>query len=154
MSGRQLIHASAVAIATDLGFRAVLLRGPSGSGKSDLAVRLIDAGARLVADDQSEVLRRGDALIVRAAANIAGLIEVRGLGLVRVEVLAEAPVVLIADLAASEKIERLPERRHETLCGISLPLLEIAPFEPSAAAKLRLALHAFTGAGLPAMIGK
>ena len=154
MSERLLIHASAVAIATGSGFRAVLLRGPSGSGKTDLAVRLIDAGARLVADDQSELLRRGDALIVRAPASIAGLIEVRGLGIVRVEALAEAPVALVADLAAPAKIERLPERRYQTLCGISLPLIEIAPFEPSAAAKLRLALRAFTGAGLPAMIGK
>ena len=60
-----LVHATAVAIDG----QAVLLRGPSGSGKSDLALRLIDAGARLVADDQSELSRRGDVMIVRAAGD-------------------------------------------------------------------------------------
>jgi len=133
----------------------VVLLGPSGSGKSDLALRLVmDQKARLVADDQVSVERRTDRLIASPPATLAGLIEVRGLGIVRVEAMAEATVALVADLAASEKIERLPERRYETLCGITLPLIEIAPFEPSAAAKLRLALRAFTGAGLPAMIGK
>ena len=83
MSASILLHATAVAIDG----RAVLLRGPSGSGKSDLALRLIDAGARLVADDQSELSRRGDVLMVRAPATIAGLIEVRGLGILRLDAL-------------------------------------------------------------------
>ena len=138
MSDTALLHATAVAIDG----RAVLLRGPSGSGKSDLALRLIDAGARLVADDQSELRRCGEALWVRAPATIAGLLEVRGLGILRLEALAEAAVGLIADLAAADRIDRLPPRRTETILGIAVPLIEIAPFEVSAAAKLRLASRA------------
>jgi HPr kinase/phosphorylase len=150
-----LIHATAVAIATAIGPRAVLLRGAPGAGKSDLALRLIDAGARLVADDQSELSRRGDALIVRPPATIAGLLEVRGIGIIRLDALAEAAVALIADLVPPEKIERLPaQRRSATILGLALPLIELAPFEAAAAAKLRLALRAFTGPGLPAMIGE
>jgi HPr kinase/phosphorylase len=132
-----MMHATAVAI----GGRAVLLRGPSGSGKSDLALRLIDAGACLVADDQSEIGRRGDVLMARAPATIAGLFEVRGLGILRLDAPAEAPISLIADLTAADRIERLPSRRAETILGIAVPLIAIAPFEASAAAKLRLALR-------------
>ncbi len=150
MTDRLLLHATAVAIDG----RAVLLRAASGSGKSDLALRLIDAGARLVADDQSELCREGDTVIVRAPATIAGLIEVRGIGIVRLDALAEAPVALIVDLVPTEKIERLPARHSETILGLAFPLIAVAPFEASAAAKLRLALCAFTGPGLPAMIDK
>jgi HPr kinase/phosphorylase len=140
MDGELLLHATAVAIDG----RAVLLRGPSGAGKSDLALRLIDDGARLVADDQSALSRRGEVLLVRAPATIAGLFEVRGLGIVRVDALAEAPVGLIADLVAAERIERMPPGRSETILGIAIPRIELAPFEVSAAAKLRLALRALT----------
>ena len=147
---RLLLHTTAIAIDG----RAVLLRGASGSGKSDLALRLIDAGARLVADDQSELFRRGDTLIVRAPATIAGLLEVRGIGIVRLDALAEAPVALIAELVPAENLERLPARQSETILGLALPLIALAPFEASAPAKLRLALHAFTAPGLPAMIAK
>jgi serine kinase of HPr protein (carbohydrate metabolism regulator) len=136
-----LVHATSVAI----GRRAVLLRGPSGSGKSDLALRLIDAGARLVADDRSELHRDGDVVLVRAPATIAGLIEARGIGILRLDSLAEAPLSLIADLVASDAIERLSEPRSETILGISIPLIALAPFEASAPAKVRLALDALGG---------
>jgi HPr kinase/phosphorylase len=150
LTERLLIHATAVAIDG----RAVLLRGAPGAGKSDLALRLIDAGARLVADDQSELCRRGGAIIVHAPATIAGLIEVRGLGIVRIESLSEAPIALIADLVAADEVERLPERRTETILGLLLPLIAIAPFEASAAAKLRLALRALTEPGRSPIIGE
>jgi HPr kinase/phosphorylase len=147
-----LVHATAVAIATAVGPRAVLLRGASGSGKSDLALRLIDAGARLVADDQSELRRQGDAIIVRAPLAIAGLIEVRGVGLLRVDAMAEAPLALIADLTAPELIERLPSPASEWILDLDLPRIAVAPFEASAAAKVSLALRAFAGDGVPAII--
>ena len=77
MSGETiLVHATAIAI----GGRAVLLRGPSGSGKSDLALRLIDAGARLVSDDYSQLRREDDTILVRAPKPISGLIEAREIG--------------------------------------------------------------------------
>jgi HPr kinase/phosphorylase len=150
-----LVHATAVAILTAIGPRGVLLRGPSGSGKSDLGLRLIDAGARLVADDQSELHRNGETIIVRAPPAIAGLIEVRGIGIVRLEPLAEAPLALIADLlpeAPPGAIERLPPRVSERLLGLDLPRVAVAPFEASAAAKVALALRAFAGTGLPAIM--
>ena len=156
MSGTLLIHATAVAIDTAAGRRAVLLRGPSGSGKSDLGLRLIDAGARLVADDQSELYRKGASVVVRSPRPIAGLIEVRGVGIIRVEPLAEAQVGLIVDLVspevAPEAIERLPGRPIERLLEVDLPCIRVAPFEASAAAKVALALRAFAGTGLPAII--
>ena len=154
MSERLLLHATTVAIATEATLRAVLLRGPSGCGKSDLALRLIDAGACLVADDQTELSRRGDALFANAPATIAGLIEVRGLGIVRVEAAPAAPVALVVDLVPPDRVERLPEGRTETLLGIALPLIALAPFEASAAAKLRLALRAFTRHEVPATMRK
>jgi HPr kinase/phosphorylase len=145
---RVRIHATAVAIDG----HAVLLRGSPGAGKSDLALRLIDAGARLVVDDQSELLRRGDAIIVRPPGTIIGLIEVRGIGIMRIDGLAEAPVALIADLVPPDRIERLPARRREEILGVSLPVIALSPFEASAPIKLRLALRAFTVPGLPAML--
>ena len=150
MTDRLLLHATAIAIEG----RAVLLRGASGSGKSDLALRLIDAGARLVADDQSELYRRGDRVIVRAPATIAGLVEVRGIGIFKLDALAEAPVALIVDLVPAESAERLPARHSETIFGLALPLIAVVPFEASAAAKLRLALRAFTEPGLPAIMSE
>src|SRR5438105_1659631 len=138
VGGQLLLHATAVAIDG----RAILLRGASGAGKSDLALRLIDAGARLVADDQSELCRERDRVIVRAPAALAGLIDVRGVGIVRLDALAEAPLALIVDLVPAVEIERLPKPRTERILGLALPLIMVAPFEASAAAKLRLALRA------------
>jgi HPr kinase/phosphorylase len=130
-----LVHATAVAV--DGG--AVLLRGPSGAGKSDLGLRLIDLGARLVADDQVELRRVGREIFARAPAPLAGLIEIRGVGILRLGAVARAPLVLIADLVSAGEIERLPEPRFESVLGLAVPLLALAPFEASAAAKLRLA---------------
>jgi len=138
-----LVHATAVAI----GGRAVLLRGPSGSGKSDLALRLIDAGAELVADDYSQLQRQGDAIVVRAPATISGLIEARGVGIVKVQALDVAPLALIADMVAPQHVERMPEPGSETIFGLAIPVVAIAPFEASAPAKLRFALAALVGGG-------
>jgi serine kinase of HPr protein (carbohydrate metabolism regulator) len=140
-----LIHATAVALDN----RAVLLRGPSGSGKSDLALRLIDAGARLVADDYSQLWREGDAILVRAPETLSGLIEARGIGILRVDPVATAPLALIADLVAPQSVERLPEPHSETIFGLAIPVVAIAPFEASAAVKLRLALTARREDGTP-----
>ncbi len=139
-----LVHATCVALKPrGKRWQAVLLRGPSGAGKSDLALRLIEAGGRLVADDQTRLARRGRSLIATVPATLAGLIEVRGVGIVKLargQVLARAPLVLLIDLVTADRIERLPEPTRETLLEIDLPVLALAPFEASAAAKLRLAL--------------
>jgi serine kinase of HPr protein (carbohydrate metabolism regulator) len=143
-----LVHATAVAIEG----RGLLLRGPPGAGKSDLALRLIDGGARLVADDQAELRRTGKRIFVCAPAAITGLIEVRGIGIVRLDAQKEAPLVLLVDLVPLAEVERLPSRRVENVLGLAIPLIGIAAFEASAAAKLRLALSAFPAEPLPAIL--
>lgn len=138
-----LVHATCVALRRGRAWRGVLLRGPSGAGKSDLALRLIESGARLVADDQTRLVRRGKAVIATSPARIAGLVEARGVGIVKLgpgQLAARAPLALLVDLVPPERIERLPEPRRERLLGVDLPVLALAPFEASASAKLRLAL--------------
>ena len=139
-----LLHGTCVALKLPgRSWRALLLRGAPGAGKSDLALRLIDAGGRLVADDQTRIARHGDGLVATPPATLAGLMEVRGLGIVKLargQILAKAPLVLLVDLVSLADIERLPDPDCEILFDITLPRLALAPFEASAAAKLRLAL--------------
>ena len=146
----KLLHATCVALAGRDGPLGVLLRGPSGAGKSDLALRLIDRGARLVADDQCDVKVEAGAggdgaaaprLIACAPATIAGVLEVRGLGLEEVPSLTEAPVALIVDLVARDEVERLPEAASEEILGVELPCLALDPFAAAAPAKIELALR-------------
>lgn len=145
MTATMLVHATAVAI----GGRAILLRGAPGAGKSDLALRLIDCGAQLVADDQAELRREKDRIRVRAPAEIAGLIEVRGIGILRLQALEEAPLAMCVDLLPPAEIERLPEPRFEEVLAIAVPLIAVSAFEVSAAAKLRMALRALSADWLP-----
>ena len=131
-----MVHATCVAI----GDRAVLLCGPSGSGKSDLALRLIDGGAQLVADDQVVLRAEAGRIVARAPEALAGRMEVRGIGIVAVTHIAAAPVALVVDLVAAAAVERMPEPARRTLLDIALPLVALAPFEASTPAKIRLAL--------------
>lgn len=131
------IHASCVELA-GLG---VLLLGNSGSGKSDLALRLIDAGARLVADDRTDLGVEAGRLIAAAPRAIAGRIEVRGVGIVALTHVSRSPVGLAVDLVPPAQVERLPERNSRTWLGIAVPLLSLDPFAASAVAKIRLALR-------------
>ena len=142
-----LVHASCVA----LDGRGVLLRGAPGAGKSDLALRLIEDGAALVADDQVELTRAGAHLLAAPPARIAGLLEVRGIGIVRAEFVPQCAVRLVVDLAAPEAIERMPAPATVALCGQPIARAQLAPFEASAPAKVRLALaRATAGAHLAA----
>lgn len=117
----------------------VLLRGPSGSGKSDLALRLIDGGARLVADDRTDLAVADGRLIASCPAALAGRLEVRGLGIGPVPSLPRAVVGLVVDLVAPAAVERLPDPTTCRIAGLALPCLALAPFEASAPAKVRLA---------------
>ena len=132
------VHGTAIA----LGSEGILLRGPSGAGKSDFALRLIDQGARLVADDQTELRREGDDITMSAPGTIAGQMEVRGLGIIALPSIASAPLRLVVDLMPSAEIERMPLPRDCHYLGCSIPTVALAPFEASAPAKLRLALRA------------
>ena len=137
------VHATCVALRLGRTWRGVLLRGPSGAGKSDLALRLVDEGGRLVADDRTDLAVRGGRLVATPPTTIAGLLEVRGLGIValpRPRLAARVEVTLLVDLVAPKRIERMPQPAREKVMGVTLPVLALAPFEASAAAKLRLAL--------------
>lgn len=133
------IHATAIAIDE----QGILLRGPSGAGKSDLALRLIEQGAQLISDDRVELVKKGTDLIAFAPLSIEGLLEVRNLGILKFHHLGATPIRLIVDLVSPEELERHPEPQQILLEEIELPLLRLAPFESSAAAKvgLGLALH-------------
>jgi serine kinase of HPr protein (carbohydrate metabolism regulator) len=135
---RLLLHGSCVALAGG----AVLLRGPSGAGKSDLALRLIAQGATLVADDYVEIENRGASLWASAPAKIAGMMEIRGVGLVSVAHSPGAPLALLIDLVAPEAVPRLPEQTFEHILGQTVPRFALAPFESSAPAKIVMILHA------------
>jgi serine kinase of HPr protein (carbohydrate metabolism regulator) len=131
----EMFHASTVA----RDGRAVMITGPSGSGKSDLALRLFDQGFRLVSDDQTIVARDGERLLASAPANIAGKIEIRGIGIVDMDAVADVPVALVVELET--EIRRLPDdSRERTILGIGIPLVSIDAKTASAATKVALAL--------------
>jgi HPr kinase/phosphorylase len=132
------LHATCV----ELSGRGIVLLGPSGSGKSDLALRLIDRGARLVADDQLTVERQGDRLLGRPAEALAGLLEVRGYGIVKLPWRAPCPLGLAVGLDSVGPLPRLPEPESYDLLGVRLPYLRLDPRAASACAKIRLALTA------------
>ena len=142
---RELIHGTCVA----LGPHAALIRGPSGSGKSDLALRFLALAAEpgleplLVADDQVWIERQKDgSLAASAPPSLAGKIEVRGLGIVEVPHREAARIALAVDLVLPQEVPRMPPNPLDriTLAGVTLPVVRLTPFELSAALKLRLAL--------------
>lgn len=132
----ETLHATSVAIDG----RAVLLCGPSGMGKSDLALRLIDRGAMLVSDDYTRLLEIEGRLFARAPDRIVGMMEVRGLGLVDMPHADNAPVALAVDL--SDDVERMPpETAQRSIAGVAIPVVRLAPFEASAPIKVELAVR-------------
>lgn len=114
--------------------------GASGSGKSDLALRLIDHGASLVCDDYTQINLKDGHLFVTQAPNINGLLEVRGIGLLTLPFVSSVPLKLVVDLVQQDKIERLPELQFFDCLGQKLPLLSLHSFDASTPAKIRLIL--------------
>jgi serine kinase of HPr protein (carbohydrate metabolism regulator) len=141
------VHATAVA----LGDRAVLIRGPSGSGKSDLALRCLATPqlpglaqrAELLADDQVEITRAEVGLEVRPPPTIAGKIEVRGLGILEFSYRPVARLSLVVDLVAAGEVSRYPlDEATAEFLGVVIPLVRLVGFEASAPTKVLLALAA------------
>lgn len=143
---QQLVNGTSIA----LGNHAVLLTGVSGSGKSDLALRLIDQGASLIADDVTELFVDAGRLLVRFPVNgpdtLRGRLEVRGLGIMPVRVMpSPLPLILVADLVAPDAVVRLPEPAMAKYGDSDVAFVKLAPFEISAVAKLRLAVGVAAG---------
>ena len=131
----EIVHATAIAIKD----QGVLFLGPSGAGKSDLALRLIDRGARLISDDQTELLRSQNRLLLRPAPNIAGKLEVRALGIISMEYVSDISLRLQIQLV--EHPDRYPmDRQSETVQGVDIPTIALNAFEHSAPLKVELAL--------------
>jgi serine kinase of HPr protein (carbohydrate metabolism regulator) len=134
----ETVHASTVA----LDGRAVLITGPSGSGKSDLALRLLDRGFTLVSDDQTLVRKDGNRLLASAPPTIAGKLEIRGIGIVDMDRVEDVPIALLVELTS--EIRRLPDdSRERPILGIPLPLITIDAMPASAPSKVALALDRF-----------
>jgi HPr kinase/phosphorylase len=136
----------------EIGGAGVLLRGIPGSGKSSLALRLIDAQgfglgdqpmrARLVADDQFLLEKTSAGLLARAPASLAGLLEIRGIGIVRVAHRSEALLKLVVDLGDGAALARMPEAEQiqTKLMGVILQRLQLDASDPAATAKIRASL--------------
>ena len=132
-----LLHGSAVRLSD----KGVLLIGKSGRGKSDLALQMIDRGAILIADDQVYVSRDGDRLMANAPSQIAGLIEVRGVGIMRLPYV-KSELDLVVDLDLDGEETRLPDSMVATWHGLDLQKIRIDARSPSAIAKIHIALYA------------
>jgi hypothetical protein len=142
MTPAQPVHATVVAQwAPGSGWRAILISGPAGAGKSDLALRLIGRGWRLVADDSVHVFASGEALHAVAPETIAGRIEVRGVGIVPAATRGVVRLVLAVDLDGPAP-ERLPDPESRMLAGRALPRLRLTGFEASAVEKVAAAIAA------------
>lgn len=137
-----MIHGSAISI----GGHAVLIMGESGSGKSDLALRLIDRGAILISDDVVFLETRDNAPLLTVAPNIAGKIEVRGVGIFDVDFIASAPLRLVVEFV--DVPDRLPEDvAHTSIGDYVVPVSKLNPFEQSSAIKVEYALRAVLDSG-------
>ncbi len=146
-----LVHGTAVA----LGPHGVLIRGPSGSGKSDLALRLLATpregypalaspplgSLALVSDDQVELKSQDASIVMSAPSTIRGKLEVRGLGIVTLPTNQHVMLSLVVDIVPSTAIERVPDPAVASVIGIDVPRMEVAAFEASAPLKILLALH-------------
>lgn len=144
------IHASCVALPPSgghgtPGWRGILLRGPSGVGKSSAALAVMQAAdARLVADDRVLLLPAADGPLALPPGSLAGLIEVRGLGIVRAPYRAPVTVALAVDMVTAETAgssDRVPEPETVTLAGCPVPLVPMVWPDPSFAARIRAALR-------------
>lgn len=131
------VHATCVALEG----RGVLIVGGSGAGKSDLALRLIDSGAMLVADDRTVLSVSGNRLMASAPEALRGRLEVRGMGIVTLDYLASIRLMLAVRLQSAAETDRLPGAMQWGWQGRSLPLIAIDPTVPSAAARVRLAVR-------------
>lgn len=137
MTSKATLHATSVVFCG----RGLLLCGPSGSGKSDLALRLMDAGGSLIADDYTDVEVEDGKVMATAPTATAGLMEVRGLGLLKVPAIRTSRIDMVLECVKPEFVERMPDKETHAIEGVLLPKWRVNPFESSAVAKIRALLH-------------
>ncbi len=147
---RKLVNGTAVAWRG----QGVLILGPTGAGKSDLTLRLIDAGATLIADDLAEMKRDGDRLLLsfpaEGPAELKGKMEVKGLGIMGVPAAPpEVPLALVVRSTPPAEVELIPESLESEWLGLQVATIGIGLLEPSAPAKVRLALAKLTRSIIP-----
>ncbi len=134
-----LLHATCVSFEK----KGVLLQGPSGIGKSDLALRLIETGGILVADDQVDLSAKAENLFANAPEALLGKLEVRGLGIIEFPTIQNIPVKIIVDLVQKERVPRFPELEHLKILNVCIRRIFLSPFEPSCAIKIKTAVKNF-----------
>ena len=135
-----ILHAGLIAQRLQGAWRGALVLGEAGAGKSDLMLRALGLGFRLVADDRTLVWRSGEGLFGRAHERLSGLIEIRGAGVLAEPALPMAGIGLIVRCEAPGDLERLPDPEAESLAGVSIPVLRLHALEASSPAKLGRAL--------------
>jgi serine kinase of HPr protein (carbohydrate metabolism regulator) len=145
-----ILHAGLIALRHAGLWRGVLLQGSSGAGKSDLALRCLDLGFVLIADDRVETWASDGRLFGAPPQVLAGLVEARGLGLVTIGHRPWARIALAVDCVASGEAARMPELQVFEAFGLTIPRLQLACLEASAPAKLRHALIGLGTGGQPA----
>jgi HPr kinase/phosphorylase len=143
VSAATLLHGTSVAI----GGQGVLILGQPGAGKSDLALRLIDEGGALVADDQVLLSIRDGFVMASAPEPLQGFIEIRGIGIVSMNHVRETPLSIVVELQEKARIERMPEPETHDILGILLPLFRIDPAASSSPARIRAALRLLADRG-------
>ena len=131
-----LLHATCVSFDK----KGVLLQGPSGIGKSDLALRLIEIGGILVADDQVDLSVRAGKLIANSPKSLLCKLEVRGLGIIEFPTIQNIPLSIVVDLVQKERIPRFPELEYLEILNVCIRGLFFSPFEPSCAIKIKTAV--------------
>ncbi|MBO42395.1 MAG: hypothetical protein CMM28_01595 [Rhodospirillaceae bacterium] len=131
------VHGTVIAIDGN----GLLLQGKSGSGKSDLALRFLEVGARLVADDQAILRVANGQVFAEAPPQLFGRLEIRGIGIVDVPVIPKVCVSMVVLLRPKNEIERLPESDSMEILGVTVPVIFISAFEASAVAKIRFAIN-------------
>ena len=126
----QQIHATAI----EINGIAVLLQGAPGSGKSDLALRLIEEGAMLIADDRVDIIKIDGQVCASSPSSINGFMEVRGVGVLKMGSATNIPVGLLVQLVSGSAIERLPDPEYDQLLNHKIKVIKIEPFSVSASA--------------------
>ncbi len=119
--------------------KGFLLLGSSASGKSDLALRLIDNGANLISDDQIIISNENDSLIAKCPDNLQGKLEVRGVGIIKTPFYAVHSINLCFNL--QKTVDRFPKKNLKTFKNITIPCYQLNPFEVSAPIKIKHLIH-------------